>query len=410
MRTAPRLAPLALSGFALFSLLLSSCATGSAPLGSSAASLEENSLEAFGLLEFLNQTDLVELDIDAALDKRAARNLMAFREGADGQMGTADDREFVSVAEVDAVKRIGPATLSKLVAYVESEGWVPKPWDLLGIYDGVHFTYAEAGLALALVNSASVSELKEQVKLASQAVNSIETARPIFTVRALADLYYVGPAMLGRIKTYVAGIALSELGIISDLDKTVIPPVASGLPSAAYPGVAALYTELELANNGTMGDMYYVTARSAAAVVDIPDWLEAHSLPSGPINSGISGLPWVARPEKVADIVEVMDANPGQHYLLFGDTSHVDPEVYHDIMDLYPDRISAAFVHHVKNISDARAEGLHVFQDYAQVAAILLSIGELSEAAARNVMNSAKTEGLAISDAEIEDLIATHLP
>ncbi len=410
MLSAPRLAPIALAGLALSSLALVACASGAAPLGSSSSSLEENSLEAFGLLEFLNQTDMTELDIDAALDKRAARNLMAFREGADGQIGTADDRKFVSVAEVDAVKRIGPATLSKLVAYVQSEGWVPEPWDILGIYDGVHFTYAEAGLALAMVNSASASELKEQVKLASQAVNSIAAARPISSVRVLADLYYVGPAMLGRIKTYVAGIALSELGIISDLDKTVIPPAASGLPSAPYPGVATLYTELELRLGGTMGDLHYVTARSAAAVVDIPDWLEAHAMPAGPISSGISGLPWIARPEKVADIVEVMDANPSQRFILFGDTSHVDPEVYHDIMALYPDRITAAFVNHVKNISDARAEGLYVFQDYAQVAAILLSLGELRESAARAVMNSAKAEGLVISDAEIDDLISSHLP
>ncbi|MFK5283692.1 hypothetical protein ACI3PL_29365, partial [Lacticaseibacillus paracasei] len=59
----------------------------------------------------------------------------------------------------------------------------------------------------------------------------------------------------------------NEIGIVSDIDKTVLPPEnAAGMPPP-YPGVAALLTTLE---GAVPGDFQFVTARDASRVVDIP--------------------------------------------------------------------------------------------------------------------------------------------
>jgi hypothetical protein len=194
----------------------------------------------------------------------------------------------------------------------------------------------------------------------------------------------------------------TEVGIISDLDKTVILP-----DDSMVPGSAALMTELEGAE---LGDMHYVTARTADRAAEMPEWLDENGLPLGTLDTGVSGIPWVAQAEKVKDISTHFDANPDQHFVLFGDSSHRDPEAYREIIDKYPGRVTAAFIHKVNNINPTRVEGLRLVDNYAQAAAQLFEIGVFSEAQARRVMDSAQVDGLNITDAQIDALIAAHQP
>ncbi len=208
-----------------------------------------------------------------------------------------------------------------------------------------------------------------------------------------------------------AGPTGPELGIVSDLDKTVIPKHSGDLPDKAYPGVATLLRELEFRDRGAAGDIYYVTARSEDRVEKIPRWLDRRAVPAGPIATGISPLPWVAQPEKVRDISAILDAHPDQTFVLFGDSSHRDPEVFTEIMAAYPDQIAAAFVHKVNNtVNPNRVVDMNLIENYAEAAAILFGAGELSEAGARRVMEAAQREGLEITGAEIDALIADHRP
>ena len=202
----------------------------------------------------------------------------------------------------------------------------------------------------------------------------------------------------------------NELGVISDLDKTIIPPHTGGLPDAAYPGVSTLLDELEFADDGLAGDTYYVTARTPSRAAGVRDWLTGHGLPAGEIETGVSGVPWVAEKEKVKDISAIIDANPNQTFVLFGDSSHRDPEVFKKIVAKYPGRIAAAFVHRVNNVNPNRVSGLTPIDEYATAAATLYQAGRLDEAAARRVMTAAKNEGLPISNADINALIASHQP
>ncbi len=196
-----------------------------------------------------------------------------------------------------------------------------------------------------------------------------------------------------------------DLGIISDLDKTIVPEHRDQLPPSPYPGIAQLLTELE-AVDGDVGDLTFVTARTPDRAAPIPEWLRRHGVPDGPIETGLTGIPAIARQEKVRDISRTFDANPGRAYVMFGDSNHVDPDVYRDIREKYGDRVRAAFIHRVTDTIDpARVEGLHVIDDYAQAAAILHREGILDRAAAHRVMVAAQVNGLDITNRQIERLL-----
>lgn len=197
--------------------------------------------------------------------------------------------------------------------------------------------------------------------------------------------------------------ASGELGIVSDIDKTVLPPETdSGLPPP-YPGIATLLRTVE---GSVAGDVHYVTARTPDGVVEIPDWMAMHDVPPGVIDTGTSGVPWVAQAEKVADISRILDATGDQPFVLFGDTSHRDPEVYKEIRTAYPARISAIFIHKVNvTVSAARVAGMHLVNNYAEAAAIAFGQDLITEAQARTIMNAARSEGLAITAAQIDALI-----
>lgn len=80
--------------------------------------------EIAGVLRVANEASLSELDDDAALDARAAQHIVAYRNGADGAAGTADDQTITTLAELDAIKWVGPVALDKLLAYAYSLGYV----------------------------------------------------------------------------------------------------------------------------------------------------------------------------------------------------------------------------------------------------------------------------------------------
>jgi phosphatidylserine/phosphatidylglycerophosphate/cardiolipin synthase-like enzyme len=122
--------------FALASvaLLIPACATSDADVedGENDSFLGKNdapaegSDEAKGVLALVNDltVDFAELDVDAGLSSRVARNLITRRDGADATPGTADDNLYDTLAEVDAVPYVGAATLEQLVAYARSKGLV----------------------------------------------------------------------------------------------------------------------------------------------------------------------------------------------------------------------------------------------------------------------------------------------
>lgn len=200
-----------------------------------------------------------------------------------------------------------------------------------------------------------------------------------------------------------APAARGELAVVSDIDKTILPPeTAAGMPPP-YPGTATLFSVLEAE---TPGDVYYVTARSPDRIVELPDWLAMYGFPAGAFETGVSGLPWIVQPEKIADITRLFEETGNQRYVLVGDTTQRDPEVYNAIRTKYPERVASIIIHKTNvTVNPARVVGMHLVDNYAEAAALVFGDGLITEAQARDVINAARTEGLALTDAEIDALI-----
>jgi hypothetical protein len=268
--------------------------------------------------------------------------------------------------------------------------------------------------AAFVASLAQSEEVPAQLVAKHYEIELTSDVSPVPRVDAVADgtvrnwsliVYNRGDATLNA--TIVVDVPrVTELGIVSDIDKTVLPPeTADGLPPP-YPGIATLLRTLELRAEGRAGDLHFVTARTAEGIVGIPEWMALHDVPAGPIDTGISGAPWVAQPEKVADISRIFDARPGQSFVLFGDTSHRDPEVYAEIRARYPERVAAVFINKVNvTVSPHRVVGMHLVHNYAEAAATAFGLQLMTESEAREVIDAARGEGLAITDDEVEALI-----
>jgi hypothetical protein len=189
----------------LFATLTVGCAdsaSSSDGLETTRFALAEGSPEAIGLLEFLNTptTSVDVLDKQVPLNRRTARNLVHHRDGFDGTAGTYDDNLFDTLAEVDAVRWVGPAAMDSLVTFALNQNWVPSGDDTLGNWDGVTFTVAEAAATLAFANEASLDLLDYDLGLDRRAAMAIVSGQPIASIEALAGLYYVGKSALDILK------------------------------------------------------------------------------------------------------------------------------------------------------------------------------------------------------------------
>ncbi|MES2642299.1 MAG: nuclease A inhibitor family protein [Myxococcota bacterium] len=164
--------------------------------GRTARVMEEGTRDASGVLAFLNDpsTTLTLLDIDVALDRRAATNLIAHR----------DSDPFGTIAEVDAVAYVGDSALAALLAYATAHGWVPAGADYYGTVEGVAFTWDEAVATVGLANTATLAVLDVDVALDSRAANAIVAQRPFVDVQALAGASYVGGSALDKLRVWSA--------------------------------------------------------------------------------------------------------------------------------------------------------------------------------------------------------------
>jgi len=152
------------------------------------------------VLAFVNSPDTTfeVLDIDVGLDRRAAERIIRHRDGADRVSGTADDNPFDSIDELLSIDWVGESALELL------EGWLEDAATDGALVEGVAFTDTEATLVVHLVNTAEADTLDVDLELDVRAVDGILDARPIADVYELADVPYVGPATLERLRQAVA--------------------------------------------------------------------------------------------------------------------------------------------------------------------------------------------------------------
>lgn len=163
-------------------------------------SLAEGSHDALALLAFVNEPSTGDALLKAAgvTTSTTRKAILSHRDAADAKPQTADDDVFGTVAELDAIKGVGPATLGAVAKYALLHGYGVDR----GEYSDVYFTEAQADRTLALVNEATATELDVDASLDERAADAIVAARPIYSLAKLSAVSRVKGSALRLLRDH----------------------------------------------------------------------------------------------------------------------------------------------------------------------------------------------------------------
>ncbi len=155
----------------------------------------------------------------------------------------------------------------------------------------------------------------------------------------------------------------AAFGVISDMDDTVLQSNVASLLKAArlvllenaqtrlpFPGVAAFYRALQAGTSLTGPNPIFYVSKSPWNLYDvIAQFLEKQEIPLGPIIL----RDWDLVPEratkdfKTREIEEIFATYPELPFILVGDTTQKDPEIYREVMRAFPGRVLAVYIRNV---------------------------------------------------------------
>lgn len=193
----------------------------------------------------------------------------------------------------------------------------------------------------------------------------------------------------------------ASFGVISDLDDTVIQSRISNFLQAVrtvmlgnartrlpFPGVAALYEALRRGGDGARHNPIFYVSSSPWNIYDIiVDFLDVQKIPPGPImlrdwDIELSALSSKRlRRHKEPLLREILDLYPALPFVLIGDNSQRDPEIYRSILDHYPGRILAIYIRNVDSHPE-RSASLKALAEEVVAAGSTLVLADDSYAAA----------------------------
>lgn len=202
----------------------------------------------------------------------------------------------------------------------------------------------------------------------------------------------------------------ARFGVISDIDDTVLQSrVASPLHAARlmlfenartrlpFPGVAAFYRALVAGARGDEGNpIFYISSSPWNVHGVLTEFLDAQRIPLGPLllrdwdldrsltrNAG----------HKAALLREVFATYPAMRFILVGDTSQEDPEIYAAALREHPGRVLAIYIRDVGASDVRRGAVRELVQEVEHSGAALLlaptTIALAEHAAARGWIDAA---------------------
>jgi len=159
----------------------------------------------------------------------------------------------------------------------------------------------------------------------------------------------------------------AKFGVISDIDDTVIQSRVANFLQAArtvmlgnartrhpFPGVAAFYRALRDGSEGKSENPIFYVSSSPWNIYDvIGEFMDLQNIPKGPLllrdwDIGISALASARHFEhKGVAIRNILQLYPQLPFILIGDSSQHDPEIYRQIVGEFPGRIVAVYIRDV---------------------------------------------------------------
>jgi phosphatidate phosphatase APP1 len=239
----------------------------------------------------------------------------------------------------------------------------------------------------------------------------VDLATPMPTTEpwAKAALRLVAPLEDAKPVTATAKIRVatadSTYGVISDLDDTVIQSRVSNFLLAVrtimlgnartrlpFPGVTALYQALERGGDGKRRNPIYYVSSSPWNIHDlIAEFLELQGIPDGPIclrdwDVNVDALTSSRlKAHKEPLIREILETNPSLPFILIGDTSQKDPEIYRAIVQAFPGRILAVYIRNV-DPNPERSAAVQALADEVLKDGSTLVLADDSAAAAKHAI------------------------
>jgi len=129
-----------------------------------------------------------------------------------------------------------------------------------------------------------------------------------------------------------------------------------------FPGVAAFYRALR---NGASGDeknpIFYVSSSPWNIYDVITEFMDIQKIPKGPLvlrdwDINLSALSGARHfDHKGVAIRNVMGLYPSMKFILIGDTSQHDPEIYRQIVGEFPERVSCIYIRDVNKNAERKA-------------------------------------------------------
>lgn len=153
--------------------------------------------------------------------------------------------------------------------------------------------------------------------------------------------------------------ASAELGIISDIDDTVLQThvtqklkmiwvtiSGSAYTRMPFEGTTELYRALVQGRSGTAENPVFYVSKSPWNLYDfLVDFMDHHQLPRGPLllrDMGLREAPPLDH--KSAAVRELLELYPDLPFVLIGDSGERDPDIYLTTAGLYPGRIAAIYI------------------------------------------------------------------
>lgn len=161
----------------------------------------------------------------------------------------------------------------------------------------------------------------------------------------------------------------ADFAVISDIDDTVLQSNVTSLVKMAratflgnarlrlpFEGVAAFYRAL---HRGRAGDqrnpMFYVSSSPWNLYDLLSEFFNLQDIPVGPVlflrDWGLTDqgfLPLKNRAYKLSYIKEIIETFKTLPFILIGDSTQEDPEIYTEVVSLYPKRILAVYIRNVE--------------------------------------------------------------
>jgi len=192
-------------------------------------------------------------------------------------------------------------------------------------------------------------------------------------------------------------------GVISDLDDTVIQSRITSFLQAVrtvmlgnartrlpFPGVAAFYQALERGGDGKRHNPIFYVSSSPWNIHDvIAEFMDIQGIPTGPIHLRDWDVDLDAltsnrlKRHKEPIIKEILELYPSLPFILIGDDSQKDPEIYRSIIDQFPGRILAIYIRNVRAES-ARSTAVQALAKEVLAAGSTLILADDTFAAAKH--------------------------